>query len=282
MTYGELKLRLTQMFPTVGLDLIEGWVNDRYAEVLGELPWSRQNFTLTLATIAPYATGTAAVTLGSQNVTLTGGTWVTGMTGRAFRASGRNEYYEFTYVSATTGTLDRPYEGPTSAAAGYKIFPLTYALPSDCRLLADDAFSPLRRFSHGELNETDPTRVATGKPFAWASYMDDSSIPPLMQVELYPIPDTAIGIPFTYAGDAGDLIATSSIIQVWMQPTALIEGIVARVKRHLTDYAGSDRAEAAAKSALKNMRTSEAQGMAPAQMALDRYYTAHRRRRCRW
>lgn len=35
MTYGQLKLRSTQMFSGVSLDLIEGRIDDRYTEILG-------------------------------------------------------------------------------------------------------------------------------------------------------------------------------------------------------------------------------------------------------
>jgi hypothetical protein len=283
MTFGQLKFRLTQMFPGVSLDLIEGWANDRYAEILGELPWSRLNVESRLVTTAPYAVGTAAVTGGSAAIVLSGGTWTAAMTGRAFRVTGRSEFYAFTRVSDTTGTLDRPYEGITAAAAGYSIFQHVYPLPADCRLLPDDAFSgalgPMTRFYHGQLNASDPSRLTTGTPTAWAMYMDDSSVPPRMQVELWPAPDTAIGIPFTYLGDAAPLTSTSAILQVWMQPTALVEGIVAKIKSHLKDYAGAQLAMVAAKSALANMRTSEAQGLGPANMQLDGYYTSHRRQR---
>lgn len=282
MTFGQVKHRLTQMFPSVSLDLIEGWVNDRYSEILGELPWTRQNLTVTLAINAPYTTGTVAVAIGGTAVTLTGGTWDSTMDRRGFRVTGRNEFYAFTFLTSTTGTLDRAYEGPTVTAAGYSIFQNIYQLPSDCRMLDDDAFPRMQRFTHGQLNQTDPFRLAKGTPAGWASYMDDSSTPPLMQVEIYPIPDKAIAIPFTYGGDAGNLSATATILQVWIQPTALIEGAVARIKRHLKDYVGSDRAELAAKNALHNMRTSEAQGMAPAQMQMDAYFTRHRAKRwCR-
>jgi hypothetical protein len=283
MTYGQLKFRLTQMFPGLSLDLIEGWANDRYTEILGELPWSRLNVQARLVTVAPYSVGTAAVVGGSTAVVGLGTTWATGMTGRAFRIAARSEFYEFTWLTATTGTLDRPYEGPDAPLAGYSIFQNVYPLPVDCRMLQDHAFSnaygDLQRFTHAELNETDPSRIETGTPIAWCSYMDDSSTPPRMQVELWPIPNTAIGLPFSYLGDASPLTATSTILQVWMQPTALVEGIVAKIKRHLKDYAGAQLASIDAKNALANMRTSEAQGMAPAQMKLDDYYTAHRRKR---
>jgi hypothetical protein len=279
MTYGDLKLRLTQAFPGVSLDLIEGWIGDRYAEILGELPWSRLNVDAVLETTAPYTTGPVAVFRGSTAIAGTGTTWVTGMSGLQFRVAGRDEFYTFTWLTATTGTLDRPYEGPSAAGSSYSIFQNVYALPANCRTLQDTAFDKLQRFSIAQLNQSDPCRVQSGTPTAWASRMDDNSTPPNMEVELYPVPDQAIGIPYTYVSEAADLSSTSTILQVWMQPAALVEGVTGRIKAHLKDYTGATFHATLAKAALQNMRTSEAQGMAPAVMQLDSYYTRHRLRR---
>jgi len=282
MTYGDLKLRLTQMFPSVGLDLLEGWAQDRYAELLGELPWSHQDYSSVLQTTAAFTTGTVTVTEGSAAVQLAGAEWSASMAGRAFRVTGRNEWYAFSYADATDGILDRPYEGPTTTGAGYSIFQHIYQLASDCRLLQNDAFDGLKRYSRSQLDATDRHRVANGEPCIWVSYMDDSSVPPLMQVELYPVPQVAHGIPYTYSGEAAPLTSTSAPVQAWLQPTALVEGVVARVKRHLKDYPGAAAAEVAALAALKNMRSSEAQGMAPGEMRIDEFFTRHRAKRWRY
>jgi hypothetical protein len=263
---------------------MEGWIADRYAEILGVLPWSRTHVQAILRTTAPYDTGTVAVTEGSASVTLAGGTWTSGMSGRAFRVGTRNEFYEFTYASASTGTLDRVYEGPDDAAADYTVFQNVYPLPSDCRLLEDDAFAtfelgPLQRFSRTELNASQPVRSTYGTPEIWASYMEDGSTPPRMQVELYPIPDAAIGIPFTYVAEGTALTTTSQILQVWIQPAALLEGVTAKIKRHLKDYLGANEHDKQAGAALALMVGAEAQGMDKARMQLDPYYTSHRSRR---
>lgn len=282
MTYGQLKFQLTQQFPSISLDLIEAWIGQRYAEVLGELPWSRLEVQSALQVPGVYSTGTVSITNGSAAITLTAGTWTAAMSGRAFRIKGDREYYQFTFGTGTTGTLDRPYDGTTAAAAGYSIFQTVYVLPSDCRLLADDAFGSMARTSHGQLDQSDPWRELSGTPTQWASYMDDGNTPPNMQVELYPVPATATSILFTYFSDGGDLTDTSSLVQVWAQPTALVEGVVARARAHMKDYAGAAFAAGLAKAALANMRTSEAQGMGPAQLQMDSYYTRHRRNRwCR-
>jgi len=354
MTYGQLKFRLTKAFPGVDLDLIEGWINDVYRDILGELPWQRQQVESMLLTVAPYTTGYVALTQGSQAVSLVGGTFTSAMNGRALRTPPRTEFYQFTYISATSGSLDRPYEGPplsplptlasgigsgdthatlsstnnvspgefflidseavqvttftgdvvsilrqqlgTAAAShssnatltplsAFSIFQHIYPLPSNCRLLEDDAFSSKHglseRFTHAQLNISDPNRVMMGTPQGWASYMDDNSSPPNMQVELYPVPDKEIGIPFTYVADGQALSSSSTLFQFWMQPSALIDGVTAKILAHLKDYNGAQLHGAAFGGSLKRMRSAEAQGMAPAKMTMGGYYTRGRARRGR-
>lgn len=282
MTYGALKLRLTQMFPGLSLDLVEGFIGDRYSEILGELPWTSRNFTTTLPLQAPYVTGTVAVTLGSDTVTLTGGTWPAEFSGRSFRAAARPEFYQFTRVTDTVGTIERPYEGPNATGAGYSIFQSVYHLPADARLLQDTAFDPLKRFSLAKLNEVDPRRQASGTPQAWASYMEDSQTPPLMQVEIWPIPDVTAGLPYTYAGEIGGLSDATDVVEIWLQPAALVEGCISKIKAHLKDIPGAQFAKVNAAEALKLMRRAEAQGSGPTHMQLSSYFTAHRAKRwCR-
>lgn len=284
MTYGQLRFRLTKAFPGVDADLIEGWISDRYDEILGELPWQRLNKDSVLETIASYTTGTVQVTKGSQAVTLTGGTWTAGMTGRSFRVAGQTAFYTFTQTGAGTGTLDRIYEGSSGSGLSYAIYQAVYTLPSDCRQLNDSAFEttslgPLTRLTRAQLNLSFPDRSVTGTPLYWASTMDDTSTPPRMQVELVPYPDSAIGLPFEYVADGAPWSTASAPSLAWIQDAALVEGVTAKIKSHLKDYTGAALHTAAAERALKNMRTSEAQGMAPAQMQLSSYFTRHRRHR---
>jgi len=283
MTYGDLKLRLTQAFPGVSLDLIEGWINDRYKEILAEITWSRMDVMAVLETTAPYTTGTIAVTAGSRNVTLTGGTWSSLMNGHALRVKEDQDFYELTVLTNTTGLLDRNYDGATSTAASYSVSQFVYVLPDDCRLLEDDAFNgplgQLTRFTHQQIDAFDPLRNMLGVPQVWASYMDANSVPPPMQVELWPWPDRVMSLPFTYQSAAGDLTAEATLLQVWMQPTALVEGVTSRIKAHLKDYTGAQFHAALATSALKTMRGDEAAKLAPGQLGLTSYYVGYRTKR---
>jgi hypothetical protein len=287
MTLGSLKLRMLKEFPGLDLDVLEGFISDRHSEIIEELPWTRLNVDTVLVTVAPYDTGTVAVTAGSASVTLTGGTWTTAMTGRGFRPAGRNEFYRFTYVSASTGTLDRPYEGSTATGAAYKIFQNVYAAPSNCRILPDDAFAttqfgPLARLSRAELNASDPNRGTYGVPRNWVSYMDDSSSPPRMQIELYPIPNTAVGIPFEYVAEATVPGSSGAAFLPWMEPaTALVEGVTGKILRtpQFKDLASAQLAMTEAARALSTMRASEARRMGATRMQLSSHYTSHRTER---
>lgn len=280
MTIGQLRFRLSKAFPGVDADLLDGWIQDRYGEILAELPWTRLTKFATLQTVAQYTTGTVAVTLGSAAVTLTSGTWTTGMTGRRFRVLADSVFYTFTYVSGTTGTLERPYEGTTAAAATYSIAQAIYALPADCRMLDDNSFAPLERMDHSTMANSFPGRNTLGHPAFWADYMDDASSPPLIQIELYPVPDLAIGIPFSYTADGTTPTASSAAVAAWIEPaTALVEGVTAKVKAYLKDYVGAQFHAGAAREALGTARNVESNRMGDSQMRLSSHFTSHRRRR---
>jgi hypothetical protein len=287
MTLGTIRFRVKKMFPGLDSDVMDGYIGDCYAELAQALPWKRQKASSVLQTVAPYATGTVAVTNGSNAVTFTGATITAGMTGRRFRVTGQSEYYTFTYVSASTGTLDRVYEGTTDADATYSIEKAVYALPANCRFLEDDAFSdfslgPLTRLTIGELNAAYPSRSGTGTPQIWVSVMDDASSPPLMQVELYPVPDEAIGIPYAYLAEPSEVTsatAGTTLLAIWMNPAALIEGVSAKVKRLRGDYAGAIAHEAAMEKALRKMIGVEADRMEAVTMTLPDRLTDHRVRR---
>lgn len=279
MTYGSLKMRLVKAFPGVDLELIEGWVSDVLAEILHELPWSRQNVIGIIQTAAPYSTGTVTLTNGSTAVTGSGTTFTSLMTGRALRIDGQEEIYEFTQTAAGTGTLDRAYQGTTASGLAYKIFQHVYLLPADCRLLEDNALqgfsAGMSRLSHNQMGQ--PT--CYGVPKVWASYMDDSSSPPRMQVQLDPIPDAAYGLPLTYQAETPDPSGTSVSLLPWVQPSALIEGVTAKIQRHLKDYAAAAVHKAEFDEALKKMRKTEAHGSPNTNMQLPSFFTDHRRRR---
>ena len=78
------------------------------AGVLGYSQMPALSYTATVST-AEYTDGSITVTNGSDEVTGVGTAWTSAMTGYWLATQPCLSAYRFTYVSATSGTLDRPY-----------------------------------------------------------------------------------------------------------------------------------------------------------------------------
>jgi len=80
-------------------------------QIAGALGYSQMpalSYTATVST-AEYTDGSIIVTNGSDEVTGVGTAWTSAMTGYWLATQPCLSAYRFTYVSATSGTLDRPY-----------------------------------------------------------------------------------------------------------------------------------------------------------------------------
>src|SRR5579883_37549 len=117
MNYGQIRLRISQMAPGVSRELIDGWIQDVYTEMLDSLPWKRLEAQSIVQPPQSYAIGTVAVQQGSASIVGTGTAWTADMTGRMIRINDTTEWYTFTFVDATHATLDRNYESSTQSIA---------------------------------------------------------------------------------------------------------------------------------------------------------------------
>ena len=80
-------------------------------QIAGALGYSQMpalSYTATVST-AEYTDGSITVTSGSDEITGIGTAWTSAMTGYWLATQPCLSAYRFTYVSATSGTLDRPY-----------------------------------------------------------------------------------------------------------------------------------------------------------------------------
>jgi len=91
--------------------------------------WSFDFGSASFDTVASYDTGTVDVTNGDTAITGNSTVWTSAMTGRKIRIN--NIVYTFTYVSGTSGTLDKSYVGDTDTAVNYIIYQDIYALDGD-------------------------------------------------------------------------------------------------------------------------------------------------------
>ena len=214
------------------------------------------------------------------------------MTGRKIRIAGRNELYTFTYVGATSGTLDRGYEGDTDSGLTYEIVQPFYNLASDVEQVIDDLLDPesarpLRRTSQGELDQGAPHRPESGQPFMWAPAPDSAEVTTtggsavLHRVELYPIPIDAEAIPYRYlkrvTGFSGSNTGGEPL--PWVTDSVLMEGTRAKALRHEKDYTGAQVAEMAKDKALRVLSDSESRRTGPVTLHVASKYTRHRANR---
>jgi hypothetical protein len=243
MTYGEIRLHLQKALPGVDEELIADWIQQRYTRILDSLSWKRQETESVLQAPASYAIGTITATQGSQVITSDGTTptvFTNAMTGRMIRIGGTGEYYQFAYVSATLGNLDRGYEGPDTTATSYRIDQNVFLLPSNARILRQvtplhNAEKPLEIVPPSELNRISANRNTYGTPIYACPTWDNFSDPPQLQMELYPVPDCPDSSSFTlswaidYVYEEADIDkdATSVSLKPFVRPACLIEGVKA-------------------------------------------------------
>ncbi len=277
MTYGQVRFRVSKEVPGLDLDLLDGYLVDRYTSILDRLKWNRQRSEYTFSTVAPYATGTLALTQGSNVVTLTGGTFTSGMTGRRLLVGGQNEPYTFTYVGAAAGTLDRGFDGATASGLSYQIVQPFYALPATARLLDGgrllDTDEPLANMSRAELNASAPARIAVGVPGILAPAIDSSSN--LLQVEVYPAPDAIYSVAAEITSEAPSITGTATTLLPWLRPSALVAGASADAFAHKTDWNSAKYAESKYESYLSDMIRTEGFNRGPRPVKLAGWMTRH-------
>jgi hypothetical protein len=216
-TWGKLRFQLLQTNPGTNLDLLDSWLNARYGSVLEAADWTGIHARVTLETQGAYLSGTDTVTLtvGSATVAGLGTAWTLLSTlGQKFYRPGDEALYTVTaWTDATHLTLDRAYEGKALdapgviyAAAKYVFMQNVYALPDDCRsverILNPMTGYPLAQFTPAEMDASAGNRTTVGHPQSWAEVEDtpevDGGTGTLHQVELFPAPLLARGIPVEY------------------------------------------------------------------------------------
>lgn len=283
-TFGQVCHRASKLPTGAGIDrvVLEGVVNDRYKTVLNAYPFSRTTqVEYILQTVALYETGTIAVTTATTALTGTDTVWTSAMTGRRIRIAGRNEWYIFTYVSATSATIDRNFEGGTETAATYQIWQPVYALPSNLdvlesvKIFGDDR--DLDQIDLEELDKLDPARLRIeADADAYAFFEDDTSSPPLPQIELWPGPQNAIGVPIRYTERIDAITSTSTIFPQWINIECIFAGVEADLCRLARDYAGYTANEARFQSLLIDQIRRETNRRPPVVMKVAERFTAHR------
>lgn len=287
-TYGQIRLRLKQLAP-LSIELLDGWILDRYQSILDQLEWERLEQTIAVQAVGEYATGTVTVTVGSNAVTGAGTAWTSSMSGWYFRLPGDDAYYAFTYVSATSGTLDRSYDGNQNTGSGlsYQLDQAVFALPSSVRLVSGvrDLTNDynLNYISRAELNASAPSRAQYGDAKFWTMYLDSDSTPPTMQIEVYPIPTQLCG----YAVDVTQEDTNFGPGQVsvgalpFVRPSCIVSGVQADAALWREKVTIAAAYEAKYNRYLQDMIRNEAYRVGAERVEMADHYSRHRQDRLR-
>lgn len=217
-TWGQLRLILSTSSPDVSLDLLDSYLNTRYSSVLSATDWLGLKGHATVSSTSAYQSIADSVTLtvGSNAVTGAATAWTSAITGQNFYRPGDTALYVATYVSGTSLTLDRPYEGlgldpagTVYAASPYVFMQNVYSLPADCNaivtVLNPVTNAPMHGMTKDELDRSAGARTFVADPTTWAEYDDSAEpVPPastpsvLHRIEFYPPPLRARGFALEY------------------------------------------------------------------------------------
>lgn len=286
-TWGQIRFELAKFAPGVDPQLLNGWIRGAYHRILDYRNWKGLEVEGWIESVAAYTDGTVTVTAGSTAVTGASTVWLSQMTGRKFRVDGRNEWYTFTRTGATTGTLDREYEGDSGSALPYKIFQNVYELPEAAKFIQVISNLrtglPLAIKGRRELDQISAGRLAYGEPsmFSPGSDTPEASPPVLHRVELYPIPELAAGYPYTYQSIPASFTGqnTSDSPLAWVSDDAISAFTKASILRHQKDYAGAEEEERQGGLFLTELSMQENERNGPVQIRMQPRFVRHRARR---
>lgn len=282
-TLGELQLRLSKTPVGAGIDaeVLLGYINDRIEQICRSRFWTRLEKQSTLQTVGQYITGTVAIVVGATAGTGAGTVFTSLMTGRLIRIANLIEFYEFTYVSATSFTIERPYEAANNAvAAAFTLWQPVYELPAEVaeiRSLRNPTFGfDLNEQSREWLDRHAAARLLIESPRVFVPAEDSAN--GLTQIELYPGPIDAIGLPMRYRAQAPryGIDDTGVGFPDWFSGAAVYAGVLADLYRLQDEQQRAMAEEARYEKLRMEMAGEDARKTPVSESHIADRYTRHR------
>jgi hypothetical protein len=282
-TWGQIRLQLQTFVKSngdsVGFHVLNPAINSAYEKILAARRWRKLNVDSTLTVLAPVRDGTVTITQGSTAVTLAGATWAQAVDGRKFRIAGQSVWYIMTWLTATTGTLDREFEDEDQAAAGYELFQDEYELPDDCGVVLHfvdvrTGYQLAKRDSDW-ITANNPSLVHEADPLAWAPTTSTSESD-VKRVQFYPVPIRALSLKIRYkviaTGFDGSNDPDSPL--AWVSSLAIEQYAKSLIARdHLKNIVLANELRDEYASALADMHREEMQEQSVVPMQIDPHYT---------
>lgn len=282
MTWGQIRAQIHAAHPNVDIQQINSWINEGYEAILSQRDWNGLKSSMMIQTGTPYQTGTIALTEGSLSIAGTGTAWTPDMTGLNLWAAGRNETYQFQYVSPTSGLLDRRFEGGTGTAYGYKLFQQDYELPQVVKNVSQ-IFNPrltqeLKPLDYDELKNQP---LVFGEPMFYAKNPEEGENPTVKSISLYPVPESFMGLKMVFYKTAKAFVDNTGDTPLpWVSPSYLIN--YGKAMGYAPGSADSRNCMDQAVMFAMGMHSEENRKTPPTRIKVASRYTRHERGRSQW
>lgn len=166
-------------------------------------PWPERVVDAIVSTVAPYETGTVALTNGATTCVGTGTTFPSASpTVRKIALSMGSPWYRTTYVSGTSLTLARNYLEDTETAASFVLYQDEYDVAAAAKniqgvyLILDRTRGKTTPLPQAFLDAAAFTPDQTGAPSSWSPCTETTAGTP--RIRLHPVPDDTYGLVVRY------------------------------------------------------------------------------------
>ncbi len=286
-TWGDIRAELQDEFEDIGFDLLNRKIAAAYEDILGERDWSWLKKADVIRCEEKYDTGTIALTEGSTAIVGTGTAWTSALDGRELQIVSRGELYYFTCVDGTNGTLDRAYEGSTSATAAYVLFRRTYALSVINKGL-ERVYNPrlLKNLEEKTRTELLNRPIMYGEPEFYAMAPSAGTDPVYKNVTFWPVPDMALSIDIDFqksaTGFTGTNTGASPLPEVYTGAIVDLAASKIFATKKYKDLALAQSRSELARATLDRMHREENLRVPPSEIAVDPHFTSHELLRSTW
>lgn len=196
LTFNDLQL---ETYDHLGLDStdvnnqtrVKRWINYSQQDICARWPWPFMESFEQVPTVSDYTTGTVSINTGSTSGTGSGTSFTSTQTGYYIQFKGSNDWYQFTFASGTSFTIDQPYQPSTNASSvTFILRKFYYSLSSS----ADRIYSivnwntPLKliQIDMRTINDLRPNPFSTNTSYGYTPWGYDSS--GNIQIIPYPFP----------------------------------------------------------------------------------------------
>ena len=222
------------------------YLNQAFRTIAYAYPWDERRGDQIVTTVAPYSTGTVAVSQAGTTVTCTGSTLTSGMVGRKFALSQGGPFYRIATVNTGAGTFTiSAFAEATVTASAFVIYQDEYDLDAATHSVEqgvafrDRWTGPFVMYDQRTFDAANFTGWTTGAPIAGCVCTSTTVGTP--RIRISPVPDAIYRINLRYLKAWVSLTDGSNTYTTQGLPEDIEELALDRALRWLPKIEGSRR-----------------------------------------